>query len=121
QGSPLIGALPATFKVGGDALHLVSVQSAIQILRKPCLYCIASAHRASSPRPTPYRVRAGWLTPAGGAVRISFKQARPRTSLDFTVPRFTPCISATSSYRNPSISRRIRVLRYGSGTCCNAV
>src|SRR5271166_6245009 len=44
----------------------------------------------------------------------------PRVSLDFTVPSETSRTSAISSYDISSRSRRISVVRYGSGTFLNS-
>src|ERR1035437_820237 len=117
---PLRAAPVALLEMGGDTLHLPSGKPAVKILRKSCLHCTAAVHRASSPRDisSPVRPRA-WL-PLALDVKSALRQARPRTSRDLTVPRFTPCISATSSYTNPSMSRRMSVVRKGSGTCASA-
>src|SRR5260370_5359484 len=48
---------------------------------------------------------------------LCFSACRPRVNLDFTVPSEICNTSAISSYDMSSRSRRISVLRYGSGIC----
>src|ERR1700731_777515 len=48
---------------------------------------------------------------------LCFSACRPRVNLDFTVPSEICRTSAISSYDMSSRSRRISVVRYGSGTC----
>ena len=78
-----------SLNMGGDALHLVSGQPAIEILRELRLNGAAVAHLASSPRETSNPARGVAAFADRDSVRMAFKSARPRTSLDFTVPRFT--------------------------------
>src|ERR1017187_609921 len=54
---PVAGTLSATLHMGGDMLHLASAQTAVQVLVKFSLHCIAAVHRASSPRGISYPVR----------------------------------------------------------------
>src|SRR5579864_4514692 len=53
-------------------------------------------------------------------VSLCRRASLPRVSLDFTVPSETSSSSAISSYDISSRSRRISVVRYGSGTCRNS-
>ena len=108
--SPLARAHSAHVKMRVDLLHLASRSTGHQDILKTLPGLIATVHRASSPTGD---LKSGMRRrPLASALRLCQQwpsnRARPRTSLDFTVPRFTPCISATSSYTNPSISRRIK-------------
>ena len=81
----------------GDRLHFTAAQPAVEIFRKACLHidCSRSSRLLSQGHFDPcqrFRPRA-WF----GAVSSAFRQARPRTSRDFTVPRLTPSMAATSS------------------------
>src|SRR4029077_6084372 len=53
-------------------------------------------------------------------VSLCRRASLPRVSLDFTVPSETSSTSAISSYDISSRSRRISVVRYGSGTLRNS-
>ena len=63
QRVPFLGTLPAHVKVGGDPLHLASVQPAIQIFRKLFLDHRSRSSRLSSPRGISNSVMAGGSSP----------------------------------------------------------
>ncbi len=84
---------PATFKVGAQSAASL-VRSAGRPRYSVNLACTLSQPFIAPPLPEVRQTRrepGKRVAKRAGAVRIAFKQARPRTSRDFTVPRFTPC------------------------------
>src|SRR5208282_4191414 len=118
--------------------HFRSAHAAVQIRRKqlPDLSALHGVTSTLPPRHEPafalwmllFRlaslVSAGASSPNSGPtsptylVRILRIASRPRVIRDLTVPKEMAKTSAISSYDISSRSRRIKAVRYGSGTCC---
>src|SRR5579871_4388964 len=103
----------------GNLMHLLSADSAIQIVREegPDLDAISRDHSVTASLDA--RVvgeGAELFTLSAPAATSKARRAdRPRIKRDFTVPRWMSNISAISSYVNPSISRRMTTFRNASG------
>src|SRR6185437_15871854 len=94
---PLARAGLTGVKVRRNMLHVGSIEPTVKIVSKPIPHRTTDRHRASSPRGIPSFAGLASRPLCAGGFNNILNIARPRTSRDFTVPRLTPCISATSS------------------------
>src|SRR5581483_6882623 len=121
-------AINARLQVFADGAHLRTGHRTVEVRRKQRFGLRAVHDATSTSRPPAFKSLSdsGAFRPSSEphsrikGINRCFSASLPRVRRDLTVPSDTSVISAISSYDMSSMSRRMTVVRYGSGTLRNS-